>query len=210
MARLSISSGKRGRPLSIDPEAELDKLIFQNLPKVQQRLKSFREQTSGVRDVRTLGSDVEFPEFIETSIDVLQDLRDGASVSYETLRELKNNLKQASQLASKQERVFGRAIEQALTKDYFSSLDYFSKSSSQFVKQSNERIKDMLNKMTPQQRQRAFMSKGYQDPATMVSDSDQRVLAWARKDSGNQELTVDEAWAYLRERRWADNWVEEM
>lgn len=205
MAKLFISSGKRGRPLSIDPEAELHKLIFQSIPKAQARLKEFRTQTSGVRDIKTLGSEVELPSAIETTKDVLQNLIEGESVSYETLKELKQNLKQVQQLGSKQERVFGRALEQGLTKEYFSSLDYFSKSSSKFTKESNARVKDMLSKLTPQQRQKAFFSKGYQDPATMVSDSDQRVLAWARKASGNQELTVEEAWAYLREQRWAEN-----
>lgn len=205
MAKLFVSSGKRGRPLSIDPEAELHKLIFQSIPKAQARLKEFRTQTSGIRDVRTLGSEVELPSAIETTKDVLLNLTEGESISYQTLKELKQNIRQIEQLGSKQERVFGRALEQSLTKQYFSSLDYFSKASSEFVKKSNERIKEKLSKLTPQQRQKAFFSKGYQDPATMVSDSDQRVLAWARKDSGNKELTVEEAWAYLREQRWESN-----
>lgn len=208
MAKLFVSSGKRGRPLSIDPEAELHNLIYKSIPAAQARLKEFRSTTSGVRDVKTLGSEVELPAAIETTKDVLQNLMEGETVSYETLKELKSNLRQVQQIGSKQERVFGRALEEGLTKEYFSSLDYFSKSSSKFTKESNERVKDMLSKLSPQQRQKAFFSKGYQDPATMVSDSDQRVLAWVRKATGNKELTVEEAWAYLRERRWAEGLSE--
>lgn len=208
MAKLFVSSGKRGRPLSIDPEAELHKLVFQSIPKAQARLKEFRASTSGVRDVKLLGSEVELPSAFETTRDVLQNLIEGESVSYETLKELKQNLRQAEMLGSKQERVFGRALEEGLTKEYFSSLDYFSRASSKFTKESNERVKEMLSKLTPQQRQKAFFSRGYQDPATMMSDSDRRVLAWARKHSGNQELTVEEAWAYLREQRWKENLSE--
>lgn len=208
MAKLFVSSGKRGRPLSIDPEAELHKLVFQSIPKAQARLKEFRASTSGVRDVKLLGSEVELPSAFETTRDVLQNLIEGESVSYETLKELKQNLRQAEMLGSKQERVFGRALEEGLTKEYFSSLDYFSRASSKFTKESNERVKEMLSKLTPQQRQKAFFSRGYQDPATMMSESDRRVLAWARKHSGNQELTVEEAWAYLREQRWKENLSE--
>lgn len=202
MAKLFIHSGKRGRPLSIDPEKELQNLVYKSIPKAQARLKEFRKQTSGVRDVKTLGSEVELPSIIETTKDVLLNLQEGDKISYETLKELKQNLTQIEQLGSKQERVYGRALEESLTKQYKSSLDYFSRGSSKFVKESNERVKAMLDKMSPQQRQKAFFSKSYQDPATMMSDSDRRVLAWARKDSGDQEMTVEEAWAYLREQRW--------
>lgn len=207
MAKYSVSSGRRGRPLSIDPQAELDKLVFQTLPKAQERLTQFRKQTSGVRDVSLLGSETQLPGYIEASIDILQDLREGASISYETLKELKNNLRCVEQLASRQERVFGRSLDTALTSDYFQSLDYFSRNSSEFVKQSNEKVKARLRSMSPQQRQKAFFSAGYQDPATMTgrSPSDERIRAWARKHSGNNEMTYDEAWAYLREQRWLDS-----
>lgn len=204
MAKYSVSSGRRGRPLSIDPQAELDKLIFQTLPKAQQRLAQFRKETSGVREVSLLGSETQLPGYIEASIDILQDLKEGASISYETLKELKSNLRSVEQLTSRQERVFGRALDTALTSEYFSSLDFFSRNSSEFVKQSNEKVKARLRSMTPQQRQKVFFSSGYQDPATMRghSPSDERVRAWARKHSGNPEMTFDEAWAYVREQRW--------
>ena len=204
MAKLYIKSGKRGRPLSIDPEKELHKLVFENIPKARERLAEIKKQSSGIREERLIGGANVLPEYIESSIDVLQDLKEGENIDYDTLKELKKNLRTVERLSSKQERVFGSALEQQFTEDYIKSLDYFSRAGSDFVKKSNERVKNMLQNLTPKQRQQAFLSKGYQDIATMSSQSDRRVQAWARKESGNQELTVDEAWAYLRERRWAD------
>lgn len=204
MAKYYARSGKRGRPLSIDPEKELNKLIFENIPKAKERLAEIKKQSSGIREERLIGGANVLPEYIESSIDVLQDLREGENIEYETLKELKANLRTVERLASKQERVFGSALEKQFTEDYIKSLDYFSRAGSDFVKKSNERVKNMLQNLTPKERQKAFLSKGYQDVATMSSQSDRRVQAWARKETGNQELTVDEAWAYLRERRWAD------
>lgn len=204
MAKYYARSGKRGRPLSIDPEKELNKLIFENIPKAKERLAEIKKQSSGIREERLIGGANVLPEYIESSIDVLQDLREGENIEYETLKELKSNLRTVERLASKQERVFGSALEKQFTEDYIKSLDYFSRAGSDFVKKSNERVKNMLQTLTPKERQKAFLSRGYQDVATMSSQSDRRVQAWARKETGNQELTVDEAWAYLRERRWAD------
>lgn len=204
MAKYYVKSGKRGRPLSIDPEQELHRLIFENIPKARERLAEIKSQSKGIREERLIGGANVLPEYIESSIDVLQNLQEGENIDYATLKELKQNLRTVERLSSKQERVFGSALEKQFTEDYVQSLDYFSRAGSEFVKKSNERVKNMLASLTPQQRQKAFLSRGYQDVATMSSTSDRRVQAWARKETGNQELTVDEAWAYLRERRWAD------
>lgn len=202
MAKFVAYSGGKGRPLSIDPEAELERLIYATLPKAQQRLEQFRTKTKGVRDPSVLGSETELPDFIETSIDILSDLREGNAVSYQTLKELKQNLKMTEQLASRQERVYGRSLDKVLTEEYFKDLDFVSRNSSDVIKTSNQKIKQALSNLTPRQRQEFFMSKHFEDPKTMTG-SYEKVKAWAKKET-DQELTMQESWAYLRERRLAD------
>lgn len=203
MARLQISSGKRGRPLSIDPDKELGELLFKNIPKAKIQLEKMRQETHGIRGVDILGSETELPTWLESSIDALQNLRDYGNIEYDTLKELKRNLQSVKQLASKQERVFGRALDNILTTDYEQRLDYFAKNSSSFVKKMNQNVKDYLKNLTSKERQSFFMSNRYQDPATMTPHY-REVLAWAKKNSGEKEMTMDEAWAYVRYRRAVD------
>lgn len=196
MAKLSVSSGGRGRPLSIDPEKELADLMFDIIPAAQKNLANFRKQTSGVRGAEILGTETTLPAFIQTSLDILYDLTEGNSIDYATLKELRANLQSTRQLASKQARVFGRALEPSLTKEYFSSLDYAARNSNDLVQQSNKQIKDRLAQLTPRQRQQFFMSRQYQDPRTQTQEY-QRVVAWASKQVGRQ-VSTQEAWAILR------------
>lgn len=202
--KVYVRSGRRGRPLSIDPEAELNKLIQQTLPKAKQRLSKFRQQTSGVRDSAFLGSETDLPAFVESTIDVLSDLREGARISYESLRETKRAIKIAEQLASKQKRVYGRALEPALTEEYLRDLDRFSsKSGSIYMKRKNAQLRKMFTKLTPQQRQEFFFSKKYQDVRTMAGRY-AHIVAWAEAETGRKNMTEEEAWAYLRVRRLED------
>lgn len=198
MAKLKISSGRRGRPLSIDPEKELHDLIFEYGKKAHARLRQLAQKSSGVRDIATFGSETEWSKAMESAKDILIDLQENESIDYETLKELKENLKTARELASKQERVFGRALEKQLTKEYFSQLDYFSQNESVDVKASNARIKERIMQMTPKERQSFFLSRSYQDPATMGGRYE-NVRAWA-SNKGGREMTMNEAWAYIRER----------
>lgn len=200
MAKLFVSSGRRGRPLSIDPEKELHNLLYKSLPSARQRLADIRKKTSGVRDPALLGSEIELPAFIQTTIDVLADLKENEHIDYETLKDLKKNIRQIEQLGSKQERVWGRSLESVLTTEYEKSLDYFSKNSSQNVLDSNLRFKTQLESLAPSQRQKYFFSREYQDPATMQGQY-QHVVAWVAKklDKEEKEVSVDEAWAFLRE-----------
>lgn len=197
MAKLEIRSGRRGRPLSIDPEKELHDLIFEYGKKAHARLRQLAKGSSGVRDVATFGSETEWSKAMESAKDVLVDLQEGQSINYETLKELKQNLRTARELASKQKRVYGRALEQQLTEEYFSQLDYFAKNESANVRASNERLKEGLRQLTPRERQSYFLSRRYQDPATM-GGTYESVRAWASKENG-KELTMSEAWAYIRE-----------
>lgn len=199
MAKLSVSSGRRGRPLSIDPEKELQELIFRDIPKAKERLAEFRKETSGLRDAAILGTETELPDFIQSTIDILADIQENQSIDYESLKQLKKNLRTTRELKSKQKRVYGRALDEKIFEDYQKTLLRQDSTSSDFVLQSNKRVLGKLEKMTKQQRQKFFFSRGYQDPATMRKDY-KRLVAWASKKVGRQ-LTVDEAWAVVREER---------
>lgn len=202
--KISVRSGRRGRPLSIDPEQELNKLIQQTLPKAKERLSKFRSETSGVRDTAFLGSETDLPAFVESTIDVLADLREGAQISYESLREAKRAIKVAEQLASKQKRVYGRALEPALSEEYLRDLDRFStKTGSTYMKRKNAQLRRMFTKLTPQQRQQFFFSRKYQDVRTQAGRYE-NIIAWAEAETGRKNMTDEEAWAYLRVRRLED------
>lgn len=202
MAKLTVNTGRRGRPASIDAEAELLALTQLYVPRARQTLAKFREQTQGTRDSEFLGSETELPDFIQSTINALVDVAEAGSISYEDYAEIKTNLNTIRQLASRQQRVYGRALAERLTMDFESSLDYFNKSASSFVVSYNERTKAALRQLTPQQRQSYFLSRNYQDPATMTGNYE-NVRQWAnaayRKETGdNKSLTMQEAWAYLR------------
>lgn len=199
MAKLSVSSGRRGRPLSIDPEKELQELIFKDIPKAKARLSEFRKETSGLRDSAILGTETELPNFIQSTLDVLADIQENQSIDYESLKQLKKDLRTTRELKSKQARVYGRALEEKIFEDYESTLLRQNSTSSDFVLQSNKRVLSKLEKMTKQQRQKFFFSRSYQDPRTMTQEY-KRLVAWASNKAGRQ-VTVAEAWAILREEK---------
>lgn len=208
MARISVLSGKRGRPLSIDPEKELQDLVVSQIPKAKQILKRFREETHGIRDESLFGSETTLPDFITSSLDILADLKENSSIDYESLKELKSNLKTIRQLSSKQERVYGRALDAAMLAQYESGLKLTESNGNEFVIKSNKRVMENLRKMMPLQRKKFFMSKTYQDPKTMVGKY-QNIITWAEKRHGRQ-LDEQEAWAILREARLSnsESWSE--
>lgn len=198
MAKLSVSSGRRGRPLSIDPEKELQELIFKDIPKAKERLAEFRKETSGLRDPAILGTETELPNFIQSTLDILADIQENQSIDYESLKQLKKDLKTTRQLESKQQRVYGRALEEKIFEDYRKTLLRQDSTSSDIVLESNKRVLSKLEKLSRQQRQKFFFSRSYQDPRTMSKEY-KRLIAWAEKKTGRKQLTVEEAWAILRE-----------
>ena len=70
------------------------------------------------------------------------------------------------------------------------------------------KLKDLVNSMTPMQRQAFLLSKGYQSPQTAVKEY-KRVKDWAEKDYMEEmglkvTMTMSEAWAYTLYRRAQD------
>lgn len=203
MALFKIYTGKRGRPLSIDPELELERLIDYSIPKAKTRLAQIRRETRGSRDPDIVGTETDLPGFINTTIDALVDLTQGGTVDAQTLRELKRNIKITEQLGSKQRRVYGRALTPLLEQDYFKQLEKTEKSGSRLVKQANDQFRRRYSRMTRQEQQSFFFSQQYQDIRTQVARYE-HIRAWAEDRYNQKDLTDAEAWALLREQRLAD------
>lgn len=203
MARINIYSGRRGRPLTIDPDDLLNRLISKDLPKMNERLAKFRRESAGVRDAEILGTETQLPGWAQATIDALADLQEGAKLSYEAVKQIKKDVKTIEQLGSRQQRVYGRALEPLLSADYEQALDRQSKNANNYIRQRNIQSKRKLHQMTPRERQGFYFSKYYQDPRT-TTGTYENIKSWARERSGQRNLSMSESWAYLREQRLND------
>ena len=205
---IKVKSGGRGRPLTIDVTKVLQQFQRQ-LPKARQRLQQLREQTSGTRDASILGTETMLPKSIIATDDVINALLSNQSITYGTARELKQNLRTVSQLASKQERVWSRALASSLMKAYEQDIQIASKNASKYTRETYQRMLARVKKLTPSQQQSFFLSKGYQDVKTNKK-SYEHTKAWAQshfeKETGiaGQEMTGEEALAYVMEQRQKD------
>lgn len=203
MARINIYSGRRGRPLSIDPDDLLNRLISKDLPKMNERLAKFRRESAGVRDAEILGTETQLPGWAQATIDALVDLQEGINMSYEAVKQIKRDIKTIEQLGSRQQRVYGRALEPLLSADYEQVLDRQSKNANSYIRQRNVQAKRKLHQMTSQERQSFYFSKYYQDPRT-TTGTYEHIKSWAREKSGQRNLSMSESWAFLREQRLND------
>lgn len=203
MAKIVIKSGKRGRPLSIDP-VEAIKDLFKVLPQVKSNLSQIRKETSGVRDERIFGSETELPDYIERTFDVLSNLRENEKISYENLRELKQDIRFIERLASRQRRVKETIFSDILFESYKKNIKFMSRYASKFTKAQYNKLITNIEKLTPSERQEFFLSVGYQDPMTIGTNDYQRVINYAETETGQTGLTKQEAFAYLIYRRQQD------
>lgn len=204
MAIITVKSGGRGRPLAIDVDATLKQFMTQ-LPKAKARLQEIRRTTSGERAESILGSETTLPKGIRASIDVLEALQAGEKIDYSTARELRANLRTVRELASKQERVYSRALASSLLKQYEQDIQYQSKYASKQVSQTYKGMLERVKTLSPRQQQKFFTGRGYQNVKTNRRDY-QRVIEWAESDIQNKygqdvQLTAEEAFAYMLEDR---------
>lgn len=204
MAIITIKTGGRGRPLKIDTEKALQSFL-KSKELAQARLYQLRKEAHGVRAESIIGSDLSLPSALEASYDVLQALRAGEQISYQTAKELRAGLLAIKQLASKQERVYGRALAETFKRQYLKDIEQATKYASKFTKEQFAEIKTALEKLTPAQQQKFFLSKGYQDPRTTTGNY-QRVIAWAENDILERtgeivQLTGAEALAYANKEK---------
>lgn len=203
MAIIRVRTGGRGRPLEIDVEKTL-KQFEQQLPRAKARLQEIRRTTSGVRDAEILGTETQLPKALSASIDVLEALSEGKDISYQTARELRQNLRSVEQLASRQERVFGRSLASLLTRQYEQDIKARLQNASGVTQRIYKRMLQRVQQLTPKQQQTFFFSRGYQ--LTSTQGQYQRVIEWAQNDIAEKEginvkLTSDEALAYVEEQK---------
>lgn len=201
---IKIKSGGRGRPISLEPEKILKQFQSQ-LPRAKARLQQIRRETSGTRSESILGSETMLPKSIRATADVIDVLLTNQPIDYATARELKANLRTVSQLASKQERVYGRALASALTKQYEEDIKYASKYASKTTRQIYQRMLARVKALSPVQQQKFFTSRGYQDVKTNTNTY-QHTIEWAQNhfktETGiDQQMTAQEAMAYVMEQR---------
>ena len=215
----TIKTGGRGRPLTIDPEKLLAQFM-KAIPQARARLAKFRETTKGERNAEILGTETTLPKSIKATVDVLEELQQGQQINYATARELRQNLRVVQQLASRQERVYSRALSSALLRQFEQDITYANKNASRFTRRQNTQILQTVKSLAPRKQQKFFMSRGYQSPK--ATGSYQRAKNWASNDIKNNytrkeieemgldyetngkgrvisvELTDDEALAWVR------------
>lgn len=204
---IKVSSGGRGRPLELDVDKALKQFMTQ-LPQAKARLSEIRRTTSGERSEAILGSETTLPKSFKASADVLDALMLGQKIDYATAKELKENLRSVEQLASRQERVYGRALAKTLQKQYESELDYQSKYASPQVKKIYQQMKQNTQKLTQQQQQAFYTSKGYQSVKSF-NQRYKKLKEWAEADYKKRtgqykSMTYQEAEAYVLMRRQED------
>ena len=192
---IKIKSGKKGRPLSLNT-SELEQQLYSDMEKATRRLQQFREQTKGLRDERILGTSTTAPDFAYEALTLLKNAK---SLNYNQALKLKQDLRTISQLASKQKRVYERALEEQMTELYFEQLDRATKNMNIKSKERAQSIKTKIKDISPRQRQNFYMSSKYQTPQKLGKYK--KITDWARANSGNSEMSEDEAGIYLIESR---------
>ena len=209
--KITIRTGGRGRPLEIDVVKTLAQYDGQ-IERAKSRLQELRRTTSGERSEAILGSETTLPKGISATRDVLEALQQGQKIDYETAKELRANLRAVKELASPQERVYGRALASSLLNKYEKEIERFSKYGST---QTEKTLKSMLAKtkaLTPKSQQKFFLSRGYQSVATIYGNSpkgEKRHVEWAKNDYKKKtgidaEFTPQEAFAYILEQKQAE------
>lgn len=204
MRILKVKTNTRGRPLEFDVDKTLEQFM-RSLPKAKARLQEIRRTTSGERAEDILGSETTLPKGISASIDALEELQQGGQINYATAKEIRQNLRTVQQLASKQERVYGRALASSLLRQYEQDINYQSKYASKQVSQTYKGMLERVKTLTPRQQQKFFTGRGYQNVKTNRRDY-QRVIEWAESDIQSRygqdiQLTAEEAFAYMLEDR---------
>lgn len=196
----TYKSGKRGRPLELDINKVYSE-FWDLTPLADIRLRKFRQETKGIRGEAILGSQTSLPDWLDESINLLEEARTGRELSYAEAKQIKLNLESMKELASKQKRVYERALQQQLTASYFDELTkYAMTAKSDFTKTQIQEIRGRIQALPKRKQQELMFSKYYQSPKT-TRGRYKRVKDWAEADSGKKNMTYEEAWAYLLNRR---------
>ena len=203
MAIIKYRVKSRGRPRELDTNLIYQEIV-QATKKALPRLEEIRQSTKGYRGERVLGSKTSVPDWVEESLDLLQTADYGRDLSVSEAVSITQTLKNLRELASPQERVYGRAIGEQLTKEYVVAFGEFNENGqlTNFSKDQIKEIEKNITFMSIKERQEYFTSRYYQDPR--ATGKYKRVLAWSKADSGRAVMSYDEAWSYLFRRRLED------
>ena len=201
MARFTIRTGRRGRPLSLDTE-ELTTQFMKSFDKAKSTLAQIRRKTSGVRDTSILGTPTSLPEWLETTYQVISS--GIGQLDYTSARELKAGVKATRQLASRVEKSRQQALSDIMYNQYIYELDTMISKSSEQAKDSYEKLKQRIQSLNKIERQEFFTSKFYESPKAFGGKEYEKILAWSKKETGKEAMTFQEAGAYLLYRRAID------
>ena len=201
MARFTIRTGRRGRPLTLDTE-ELTTQFMKSFEAAKSTLAQIRRKTSGVRDTSILGTPTSLPEWLETTYQVISS--GIGQLDYTSARELKAGVKATRQLASRVEKSRQQALSDIMYNQYIYELDTMISKSSEQAKDSYEKLKQRIQSLNKIERQEFFTSKFYESPKAFGGKEYEKILAWSKKETGKEAMTFQEAGAYLLYRRAID------
>ena len=201
MAKFTIRTGRRGRPLTLDTE-ELTTQFMKSFDKAKSTLAQIRRKTSGVRDTSILGTPTSLPEWLETTYQVISS--GIGQLDYTSARELKAGVKATRQLASRVEKSRQQALSDIMYNQYIYELDTMISKSSEQAKDSYEKLKQRIQSLNKIERQEFFTSKFYESPKAFGNKEYEKILAWSKKETGKEAMTFQEAGAYLLYRRAID------
>lgn len=210
MAKITVKSGGRGRPLSIDIDKAYDE-IMRLIPKASTRLKSLRKSSTGMRSEAIFGTQTTVPEWVEQTLDVIETNQAfDMPLTYKEAKDIKTTIKALKELGSKQARVYEKALADQLTQEYLDELEQFEKTSTTFAKKQIQELKQNFMKLSKRGKQKFLTSKAYQSPK--AKGRYEKVKKWAEADT-NRRMTYQDAWAYLYKRRAEDGlsteWIKD-
>ena len=202
MAKITVKSGGRGRPLSIDIDTAYDEILAL-LPKASARLKALRKSSSGMRSEAIFGTQTTVPDWVEQSLDIIDTAQSlDMPLTYKDVKDIKTTITTLKQLGSKQAKVYERALSEQLTQEYLDELEQFEKTSTSFAKEQIKQIRKKFNKLSKRGKQKFLTSKAYQSPKS--KGRYKRVKDYAQAETGRANMTYQDAWAYLYKRRAED------
>ena len=201
MARFTIRTGRRGRPLTLDTE-ELTTQFMKSFAAAKSTLAQIRRKTSGVRDTSILGTPTSLPEWLETTYQIISS--GIGQLDYISAKELKAGVKATRQLASRVEKSRQQALSDIMYNQYTYELDTMISKSSEQAKDSYDKLKQRIQSLNKIERQKFFTSKFYESPKAFGGKEYEKILAWSKKETGKEAMTFQEAGAYLLYRRAID------
>ena len=201
MARFTIRTGRRGRPLTLDTE-ELTTQFMKSFAAAKSTLAQIRRKTSGVRDTSILGTPTSLPEWLETTYQVISS--GIGQLDYISAKELKAGVKATRQLASRVDKSRQQALSDIMYNQYIAELDAMASKSSKQAKANYDKLKQKIKSLTKQQRQEFFTSSSYESPKAFGKQKYEKIRAWAKKETSKKNMTYQESYAYLLYRRAMD------